>query len=142
MQNEELINSLIAEVAKRHKVLLSPDDPILVTVTLHELLVDRNIDQMNGVVDSLLLKLEDRIVIQQAKNTQNAEHIINSSLVAAQETIELCATAASKETQAANEVMIATIKQLNREAKLSQGISLVCCGLTGIMLFGAVLWAM
>lgn len=142
MKNEELIRSLIAEAAKRHKVLLSPDDPILVTVTLNELLAARNFDQINRALDGLLLKVEDRITVQQIGTTQKSERIINRSLAAAQEAIELCTIAACKETRTANEEFLATIERLSRKAKQSQDVSVICCCLTGLMIFGALLWAM
>lgn len=36
--------ALIGEVARRHGVLLGPTDPVLVTVTLNELVVGRLVD--------------------------------------------------------------------------------------------------
>ena len=44
------IEELIATVARRHKALLSADDPIFMTVTLHELLLDRALKKLAASV--------------------------------------------------------------------------------------------
>lgn len=48
------VQELIGEVAKRHNVLLGPHDPILVTLTLNELIVAGYVDRINvALADTL-----------------------------------------------------------------------------------------
>jgi hypothetical protein len=51
MPNAE-VQELIAAVAKKHKLVLGVDDPVLVTVTLNELLLARYIDKIDAKLDA------------------------------------------------------------------------------------------
>lgn len=45
---------LISEVAKKHKFILSEDDPVLVTVTINKLLLSNQIKESNRQIDELI----------------------------------------------------------------------------------------
>lgn len=62
---------LIQEVAKRHHVLLSPDDPILITVTLNELIIKHHIDQ----VETKFSETENAIYEMQQQLAQNSKAV-------------------------------------------------------------------
>lgn len=69
---------LIQEVAKRHHVLLNEDDPILVTVTLNEIILKHYLDQ----TDNKLSEVEQSFYEMQREALSNAratsEKIITS----------------------------------------------------------------
>ncbi len=46
------MKALIGEVAKRHHLLLSEDDPVLVTLTLNELILTRAIAQIQAHIEA------------------------------------------------------------------------------------------
>jgi hypothetical protein len=45
------VQQLIGEVAKRHNVLVGPDDPIFVAVTLNELLLEEHVQKLQAALD-------------------------------------------------------------------------------------------
>lgn len=45
------VQRLIGEVARRHNVLVSPDDPIFVAVTLNELLLGEHVQRLQAALD-------------------------------------------------------------------------------------------
>ncbi|ELZ3581712.1 hypothetical protein UL135_002678 [Acinetobacter baumannii] len=62
---------LIQEVAKQHHVLLSPDDPIFITVTLNELILKDYLAQ----VEMKLSESEQTIYEMQAKTIQDSKTV-------------------------------------------------------------------
>lgn len=78
------IQELIGEVAKRHNVLLGPNDPILVTLTLHELIV-------GGYVADVSTQLEgqfDQLSGATAQHVQAAKEIAQSLITRSAEYVE------------------------------------------------------
>jgi len=65
------VQRLIGEVARRHNVLLGPDDPILVTLTLNELILTGYLERVQALLEAA----------QDQTSAGTAQH-----LVAAQET--------------------------------------------------------
>ncbi|AWK88600.1 hypothetical protein DEW08_21115 [Azospirillum thermophilum] len=45
------VQRLIGEVAKRHNVLLGPSDPILVTLTLNELVLTQYVERLTAAIE-------------------------------------------------------------------------------------------
>jgi len=63
--------ALIAEVAKRHKILLDPDDPAFALVTINEIVLSRAI----AIVEAKLEEMEQRLAQISAKQTETAKAI-------------------------------------------------------------------
>ena len=63
--------ALIAEVAKRHKVLLSPDDPAFALITINEIVLSRAI----AIVEAKLEAMEQRLAQISEKQTETAKAI-------------------------------------------------------------------
>jgi hypothetical protein len=63
--------ALIAEVAKRHKVLLSPDDPAFALITINEIVLSRAI----AIVEAKLEAMEHRLAQISEKQTETAKAI-------------------------------------------------------------------
>jgi hypothetical protein len=66
------VKALIGEVAKRHHVLLSEDDPVLVTLTLNELILTRAIAEIEAHIQSC----------KEQASVAAAEHIAASKALA------------------------------------------------------------
>lgn len=64
--------AIIEEVARKHKILLGSDDPILTTVAIHDVVIAEYIDQINRSIENLKSELE---VI-------NYRHLKNSKAIA------------------------------------------------------------
>ena len=71
--------ALIAEVAKRHKILLDPDDPAFALLTINEIVLSRAI----AIVEAKVEEMEQRLAQTSATQTETAkaigENIITAS---------------------------------------------------------------
>ena len=63
--------ALIAEVAKRHKILLDPDDPAFALITINEIVLSRAI----GIVEARLTEMEQGLAQLSAQQTETAKAI-------------------------------------------------------------------
>ena len=70
--------ALIAEVAKRHKILLDPDDPAFALITINEIVLSRAI----GAVEARLKEMEQRLEQISEKQTETAKAIGESIITA------------------------------------------------------------
>lgn len=65
------VQRLIGEVAKRHNVLLGPSDPILVTLTLNELVLAQYVDRLTATLE----QAEDRTAAGSAQQIATAREL-------------------------------------------------------------------
>ena len=63
--------ALIAEVAKRHKILLDPDDPAFALITINEIVLSRAI----AILEARLKEMEQRLAHISGKQTETAKAI-------------------------------------------------------------------
>lgn len=91
------VDELIAKVAKKHNLLLSKDDPILITITLNEYVVSKHLELVDQHFNSLKSDLEQLYFRQQEENKELAKKIINASLKVTQDTIASSAKKASSD---------------------------------------------
>ena len=63
--------ALIAEVAKRHKILLDPDDPAFALITINEIVLSRAI----AIVEGRLKEMEQRLAQISERQTGTAKAI-------------------------------------------------------------------
>ncbi len=63
--------ALIAEVAKRHKILLDPDDPAFALITINEIVLSRAI----AIVEARLEEMEQRLAQISAQQIETAKSI-------------------------------------------------------------------
>jgi sulfatase maturation enzyme AslB (radical SAM superfamily) len=63
--------ALIAEVAKRHKILLHPDDPAFALITINEIVLSRAI----GIVEARLKEMEQSLAQISVHQTETAKAI-------------------------------------------------------------------
>ena len=63
--------ALIAEVAKRHKILLDPDDPAFALITINEIVLSRAI----AIVEARLKEMEQQLGHISAQQTETAKAI-------------------------------------------------------------------
>ena len=70
--------ALIAEVAKRHKILLDPDDPAFALITINEIVLSRAI----AIVEARLKEMEQRLEQISEKQAETAKAIGESIITA------------------------------------------------------------
>ena len=70
--------ALIAEVAKRHKILLDPDDPAFALITINEIVLSRAI----AIIEAKLKEMEQRLAQISEKQTEAAKAIGESIITA------------------------------------------------------------
>ena len=70
--------ALIAEVAKRHKILLDPDDPAFALITINEIVLSRAI----AIVEAKLVSMEQRLAQISEKQTEAAKAIAEAIITA------------------------------------------------------------
>lgn len=73
------IERLIGEVARRHNVLLSRDDPILVTVTLNELILAATMKRLQAIVVASQDQIAAGTAQQVADAKATAAHLITEA---------------------------------------------------------------
>jgi hypothetical protein len=70
--------ALIAEVAKRHKILLDPDDPAFALITINEIVLSRAI----AIVEAQLETMEQRLSQISEKQAETAKTIAEAIITA------------------------------------------------------------
>jgi hypothetical protein len=105
------IERLIGDVAKRHNLLLRPDDPLFITVTLNELLLARALER----IEAAIIASQDQIAAGTAQQIANAKalgerlitaaagHAAGQVREAAAEAVDRIGTAVAAELRAARE---------------------------------------
>jgi hypothetical protein len=94
MANAE-VQELIAAVAKKHKLVLGHDDPVLVTVSLNELLLARYLEKVTAAMNAA----EGRIAASAAQHVEAATAIARQIVTGAGDYVAERAKAAILETQ-------------------------------------------
>ena len=72
---------LIAEVARRHQVLLAPGDPIFVTVTLNEAIVARAVERVAGLLDAAADQMSAATAQQREASKEEAAALVTGAAV-------------------------------------------------------------
>ena len=71
--------ALIAEVAKRHKILLDPDDPAFALITINEIVLSHAI----AIIEAQLKEMEQRLAQISQKQAETAKAIGEAIITAA-----------------------------------------------------------
>ena len=96
MANTE-VQELIAAVAKKHKLVLAVDDPVLVTVSLNELLLSRYVEKITAAVETV----EARTAAGSAQQVEAAKTIARQIVTGAGDYVAERVKAAALEAQIA-----------------------------------------
>lgn len=103
--HEDDIRRLIAEVAERHRAVLRPDDPIFLTVTLNEIVLQRYIERVENAVAAA----EQRLLVM------NAEHVAGTHEAASRIITDAAAYSAERLRAAGNEAAQMVIEVVRRQ---------------------------
>jgi Transcriptional activator TraM len=118
------VDDLIAKVAKQYNVLLSKDDPILVTVILNDLILKKSLELVYEQSATLKNDLNEIFLSHKNENINLIKMIINESKTATTESINKAASIFKTEVQ--NQVNIINLKneQYQHEITSSKRIAL------------------
>lgn len=118
------IDRLIGEVAKRHGFLLDRNDPVLVTVTLNELMLARVASRIDRAVDAARRELASAAVAQRDASKSEASRLITAAAAEyADEQLRLAADGAADRIRAvltdqrSAEMTLADQQQVTRPAR-------------------------
>lgn len=133
-------DALIQEVAKKHHVLLSKDDPIFVSVTLSELVLKHYIDQIDQKLSNTEetiydMKREAEDTAQTIANkliTKSAEYI-NSEMKKAADEVVLKVKSEIETLDIEKNKLVTDIEQLNKRSNTQEKLILFLVGTTLII---------
>lgn len=124
------IEEAIGEVARRHNILLSPDDPLLVTVTLNEVILRRLIARQNQALEAA----QDQIAAGAAQQIETARQLAGLIITGASEFVagelrsataalqaDLLAAAQRERNQAA--LAVASARHARRQAWVAAAVT-------------------
>ena len=100
---------LIGEVAKRHDLLLSRDDPVLVTVTLNELILAEALAQLRASVEAA----GEDIAASAAKHIEASKVIAEQLITAAADYVANEVRAAAAEVRMRESAGVPKVKRLS-----------------------------
>ncbi len=80
--NRDRLNEIIAELARIHKVVLSPDDPILILVTVNKLLLEDLRAEQEQLLQQFRETLLTMSIDSQKLASKKAELVLNSGILA------------------------------------------------------------
>lgn len=106
------IEEAIGEVARKHNLLLSPDDPLLVTITLNEVILRRVLERQRQAIEAA----QDQISAGAAQQLEAAKQVAGIIVTGAADYV----TGEFRQTAAIlNAELLATLAQEERKALLA-----------------------
>jgi len=123
------MDAIIQMVARKHKVLLTEDDPVLVTATLNQLVLESMAANTDRALDALQIRLEEMYWRQSAETKEVAKKMINATINATREAITGTVEVSKKELSASMgrelELFIAQCNEQTNRNKQVKNITLV-----------------
>lgn len=74
---QKWVKEIIEEVARDYNILLSPDDPVLVTAILNQKLLSRFYDQQNDILNQFEKTITEQYKIQHQNNQKILDSVSN-----------------------------------------------------------------
>ncbi len=117
MDAEELREKIIQEVAKKHHVLLGPDDPVLVTVTIHEEIFKQYVSELKKAVDSTSTSMEEISFQYQEQSKKLAQSVVGAAVNDVSERVRKEADTAGKLFSASIDGKVASFEARQKKAQ-------------------------
>lgn len=138
------LDEIVKEIAQKHGVTISRDDPIMILHTLNELLLKENSVAQKVLLDTFKREIEG-VASQWSQDAKNkAERTLNAALVAGKESI---AAAAEENAKAIaftvkREIEASLTSQLQSAISRTRRLSLINVAAAAMTIFAAsiVLW--
>lgn len=144
MTEEEKIEEIIREIAEKHRIVVSRDDPILVLQTINNRLLQNGHKAQQALLDHYKEELEAIAMRWQEEAKAKAERILNASLTASKETMENLMLSGAREIQKAAQADTEKfLKRMNASLSDARNIALlnILSASFSIIAAAIVLWA-
>jgi hypothetical protein len=121
------VRQVIAEVAKRHRIMLHPDDAVFAMVTINELVLERTVQEAIRAMEATLERFDTSIERAEIR----AGKILAQSVKAAGESICHSAREDVRTAAVKADELVCAIRGAHREraGRLWSGIALLCATL-------------
>lgn len=135
-------DELRKEVAIRHNLLLTPDDPVLATVTLNELVLARYVELLTSQNEGHLVAINAALDehVRQAKETGGA--LITAATNHVCDQIRLTVTAQVSEMQAKLQTDLGKAKDAARQAAMERDTAKTASAVTKLAALVSVIFAL
>jgi hypothetical protein len=104
------INAVIDEVARRHKIRLAPDDPILATVTINEHVHKVFSDHLERLVEGVSNQATDRLAAQIETAKGSASKLVNDAGAWSAENLKAASKSAAEDIKSAVASALSTVQ--------------------------------
>ena len=99
MTGDEKMEEIIREIAEKHRIVVSRDDPILVLQTINNRLLQNGHKAQQALLEYHKEELESIAMRWSEDSKEKAERILNASLTASKEAMEKLMLSGAKEFQ-------------------------------------------
>ncbi|MEW5250910.1 hypothetical protein [Microbulbifer discodermiae] len=145
LSDEEVLEEICNEVARRHGLLLTKDDPVLVTVTLNRVAL-RKVQEANMAAFETLRNGLEEIYLRQAQETKDtANKLVGAALRASEHSIsdmsDRVATAVAKQVEESLAQAESRIAATAASIRFDRTVS-VCAAVVGVIAGLSVLVAL
>ena len=120
---------LINEVAKRHNIILDHNDPILVTVTLNELVVEHYIEKMESLLAITQNNLSSAMGEQLSESKETASKIITNASLYVSDNTKKMITEMKDEMMSSFKQEVTLIKELQKKTRRDRQCAIYAAGL-------------
>ena len=144
MTGDERMEEIIRDIAEKHRIVVSRDDPILVLQTLNNRLLQNGHKAQQALLEHHKEELESIAMRWSEDSKEKAERILNASLTASKEAMEKLMLSGAKEIQKAVHADIEkSLKRMNASLSDARNTALlnVISASFSIIAAAIVLWA-
>jgi|GEM_PF-395267 cell division septum initiation protein DivIVA len=144
MTDDEQIDEIIREIAEKHQIVVSRNDPILVLQTINNRLLQNGQKAQQAMIEQLKEELEAIAMRWSEEAKEKAERILNASLTASKESMEKLMLSGAREIQKVVQADIElSLKRINASSSDARNIALlnIISASFSIIAAAIVLWA-
>lgn len=144
MTDDDNIEEIIKEIAEKHRIVVSRDDPILVLQTLNNRLLQNGQQAQQALLEHLKEELEAIAMRWSEEAKENSERILNASLTTSKESMEKLMLSGAREIQKRVQADIElSLQRMNASFSHASNIALlnILSASFSIIAAAIVLWA-
>jgi hypothetical protein len=143
MTDDDKIDEIVREIADKHRVVVSRDDPILILQTINNRLLHHGKIAQREMLEYHKAELESIAMRWSEDAKDKAERILNASLAASKESMEKLMLSGAREiTEVVQSDIENTLKHINKPLRDAQKIAVLNIVSASISIIAAaiVLW--
>jgi hypothetical protein len=144
MTDDEKIEEIVREIADKHRIVVSRDDPLLILQTINNRLLKNGQIAQREMLDYHKEELESIAMRWSEDAKDKAERILNASLAASKESMEKLMLSGAREiTKVVQTDIENTLKRINKPLRDAHKIAVLNIVSASISIIAAaiVLWA-